>query len=213
MNNTAVVNQPENEPSLAVKIRSWKWWVYGEMNPQGLDKTTWHYYAILFTEVAFWLVFFLHPWMATWLNREPPALSNLQVVHGKVINTSGRAPHLWLEMENGSKLRMNFPTFLIDLQFPPGGAKSLGPVNASVRGCQAKVWFDKPRYTLFENYRIWQIRCDDSSEGASYKEIVAEAGLNDWLIWTGILGFLLYPLFAFIYLARMKLKLNKLCAD
>lgn len=209
MNDLSIVNQANSMPTLAEKLRSWKWWVYGEINPLPLEKTPWHYYAILVTDIVFWLAFFLHPWAATLINREAPALSTLQTVHGKVINTSGRAPHLWLETDNGSRLQMSFPTFQIDLLRPTGGAKSLGPGNASVRGCQATVWFDKPRYTLFENYRIWQIRCDDGSEGASYEEIAAEAGLNDWLVWTGIMGFLVFPLFAFVYLERSKRLLTK----
>ena len=209
MNEIININTAQTEPSLSVKMRSWKWWVYGEINPQPLAKTPWHYYALLVTDILFWLVFILLPWTATWVNREPPALSTLQSVHGRVIDTRGRGPHVRIVSDDGSHLQMMFPTFLSDLLSPSGGAKSLGPANASVRGCQATVWFDKPRYMLFENYRIWQIRCDDGSEEASYDDIVAEAGLTYWLIWTGIMGFLVFPLLAFIYLERSKRMLDK----
>lgn len=209
LNDATSINQAQTEPTLAAKLRSWKWWVYGEMHPLPLEKTPWHCYAILAIDLLLWLAFFLHPWATTWINRTPPDFSALQTVHGKVIDTSSRAPHLWLKADNGSQLRMMFPTFLVDLQRPLGGTKSLGPANASVMGCQATVWFDKPRYTLFENYRIWQIRCDDGSEGASYDEIVAEAGLTQWLAWTAMIGFLLAPLLVFVQLARIKQVLLK----
>lgn len=204
MNETVNVNQALTEPTLGVKLCSWKWWVYGNMNSHPRERAPKGFLFQIFIVFFLWIFLSVHPWVSTWINRNPPQLSELQIVKGKVIYTSRKSPHLGLRMEDRKILDMEYPGFMSNLGSGPGGPKSLGYENSNVLGCEATVWFDIPKYTLWRRYRIWQISCNKTGKGASYKEFVEDSKRTMDAFGSGLLTFFFFPLFMGIFLIRFR---------
>jgi len=190
------------KPSLCERLRSWKWWLYGDMNSQPRDRPPKGYYFQIALAVALWFFIAGHPWLTTWINRHPPEFSSLETVRGTVVRTSRKSPHLDLRLDNGKILNMEFPGFLNTYGSSPGGTRGLGSNNEKILGCTATVWFDVPRYTLWERYRVWQITCDDGHAGATYSELVAESSMS--LAFSGVAAFIGLPFLLFIYFIRYR---------
>lgn len=192
------------KPTLSQRIRSWKWWVYGDLNSMPREKPPKWYRAQFVIGLFFWVLLGVHPWIATWINAQPPNFSDLQIVHGKVINTSRKSPHLGIKTETGEIISMEYPGFLTNYGSSPGGTRSLGRENERVLGCVATVWFDVPKYTLWVRYRIWQIKCDNGQASALYEELLAISTSSMGLVFWAVTVFLFMPFFMFIYLIRYR---------
>lgn len=193
MNNLAIDAEQPVKPPLRQRMRSWKWWVYGDMNSKPLEKPPKGVRLQFSIGIIFWIVIAVQPCVSTWINRHPPKFSELQVAHGLVTSTNEKNPHLRLRLNNGDVLAMEYPSFMNNYGRTSAGPRKLGINNAKVLGCRATVWFDIPRYTLWQRYRVWQITCDDRDEGASYDEIIFSSG-DMGLVFFGISAFILIPL-------------------
>lgn len=180
------------KPSIGVRLRSWRWWVYGDMNSPPREKPPKEFYFHLVFGLFLWIFIAVHPWLSTWMNRHPPEFSSLESVRGAVVHTSRKSPHLGLKLDDGRILDMEYPGFLNTYGSSPGGTKGLGHDNEKVLGCVATVWFDVPKYTLWQRYRIWQIVCDNKQAGATYSELVAESWMD--LTLRALVAFFVIPL-------------------
>ena len=179
-------------PPLWIRLRSWKWWVYGDVHSKPLDKLPKWCTTQLVVTIFLWCLLCGHPWWVTWINRHPPTFSELQTVQGVVVRTSSKNPQITLKLSDGRSLDLEFPAFLGTYGRSSAGPASLGPNNERVHDCHAIVWFDKPRYTLWNRYRIWQIRCEDRNTFATFGEIVRTADID--LFYSGLFIFFLIPL-------------------
>ncbi len=193
----------DNQPPLAVKLRSWKWWLYGDVNSQPLPKPPSYYYPMLVSHLLLWAFLFAYPWFLTFAYRNPPELSTLQVEHGSITPNPSTATQFWMTTKDGRELPLEFPAYLFIASIG-GGVEKLGPGNQKLRGCDATVWYDTPRFTVLGRHRVWQIQCRDSDVAASYEEIVAESDVDGWLLVEGVLTFLVWPLVSLVTLARAK---------
>lgn len=201
MSNLAIETEQPAKPRLRQRLRSWKWWVYGDMNSKPLEKPPKGFRFQLFIGILFWLFIAVHPCISTWINRHPPKFSDLQVAHGIVISTNEKNPHLRIRLDNGEVLAMEYPSFMNNYGRTSAGPKKLGANNANVLGCRATVWFDIPRYTLWKRYRVWQIHCDDRDVSASYEEIIFDSeGMG--LVFFGITAFILMPFLMALWFVR-----------
>lgn len=190
------------KPLLRQRLRSWKWWVYGDINSQPLEKPPKGFLFKILLGGATWLLIAGHPWVITWLNSNPPEFSSLQIATGLVIHTNRKNPQIGLRLESGQILEMEFPGFLNTYGTTSSGIRSLGFNNQKVFGCRATVWFDIPRYSLWRRYRIWQIACEDGKVIASYGEITNSIQWD--LLDAAIFAFLIMPLLMALTLARHK---------
>lgn len=194
-------DMPVKSP-LRARLRSWKWWVYGYVDWQPPEKPPRGYYFQLVMAVVLWTVIAVHPWLTTWINRHPPEFSSLEMVKGTVVRTSRKSPHLGLRLESGEILNMEYPGFLNTYGSSPGGTRGLGPNNEKIRGCIATVWFDRPKYTLWKRYRVWQVICHGNQFGATHRELVTESTMSLGL--RGAFAFFVLPFFLVIYLIRYR---------
>ncbi len=200
-NDEKPVKQPK--PPLRVRLCSWKWWIHGDVEPKPLDRPVKGVWKHVCGMCVFWVVVAGHPWLSTWVNRHPPKFSELEVVHGSVIGTSIKSPHLTIRNSDGVVLAMEYPSFMNTLGSSTEFIRGLGRNNASVLGCDATVWFDVPKYTLWTRYRVWQVLCDDGGAGASYAHISNEtAGLG--LRLSGFFAFIGLPLIFAFFLTRIR---------
>lgn len=166
------------KPSIGVRLRSWKWWVYGDINSQPREKPPKGFWFQVALAVLLWTFIAGHPWLSTWINRHPPEFSSLETVRGVVVRTSRRSPHLDLRVADGGILNMEFPGFLNTYGSDTRIIKYLGMYNEGLLNCDATVWFDIPKYTLWERYRVWQIACSNSDAEVSYMELTND---DRWL--------------------------------
>lgn len=100
---------PDNAPAKppwGVRLRSWKWWVYGDVNSQLREKPPKGYYFQIAIAIVLWVAIAGHPWITTWVNRHPPAFSSLEITKGTVVRTSRKSPHLDLRLDSGEILNM-----------------------------------------------------------------------------------------------------------
>lgn len=196
------VNAPE-KPSWGVRLRSWKWWVYGAVNSQPREKPPKGYYFQIAMAVALWAVIAGHPWLTTWINRHPPELSSLEMVKGTVVRTARKSPHLGLRLENGEIRDIEFPVFLNTYGGVARTFRHLpGNYNGDFMDCEATVWFDMPKYTLWKRYRIWQVICANSPVRVNYEQIVAEDRM--FFVFTGVVAFVALPFLLLIYFIRYR---------
>ncbi len=186
------VEKPE-KPPLWVRLRSWKWWVFGVINPRPIAHPKEGWAKELWASLVVWMVIGVQPWISTWVNRYPPGFSSLQKIDGEVIDTAWRSPHLMLRTRSGEVLRMEYPIFLTVYGSIGAGNRSLGPNSEKLMGCHATVWFDKPRFTLWERYRVWQIICTDRPVYSSYEEFVRRWSWMFELIYFGFAIFIFIP--------------------
>lgn len=180
------------KPPWRIRLTSWKWWVYGDAYSQPLEKLPKGFYTQLGIAVTLWVVIAFHPWVTTWINREPPLFDQLQVVEGTIHTTYEKNPHVIFKTRDGRNLEMEFPVFLNTLKSQPPGVRGLGKFNRDLVGCNGRIWYDVPFGTLWTRYRIWQVQCTNSSLFVPYQRVVAES--NAGLGFFAIFVFFLMPL-------------------
>ena len=158
------------KPPWRVRLRSWKWWVYGDVYSQPLEQLPKDFYKSLTIAVTFWVVIAFHPWVTTFINREPPPFDQLKVVEGTIHTTYEKNPHIILKTHEGVNMEMEFPVFLNTLgqQIPSFDNRYLGQFNRNLVGCEGRVWYDVPVGTLWTRYRIWQVECPNLGLNVSY---------------------------------------------
>lgn len=195
---------PPSKPSIGVRLRSWKWWVYGDANSQPRERPPKGFYFQLAFGVVLWTLIAGHPWLTSWINRHPPEFSSLEMARGVVVRTARKNPHLDLRLPSGVILNMEFPVFLNTLGSLPGGTGKLGNYNEQLLGCNATVWFDVPRYTPWKRYRVWQVVCENAQTAAFYSEIVSGTSWSLDLTLDGIFVFLVLPFGMGIWLIRYR---------
>lgn len=203
MSDTPTISKSDGKLPLAVKMRSWKWWVYGDIDSKPLTKPPAGTAAYVCVMCAFWLYVAGVPWWLTWINRHPPQLSKLQVLHGEVIFASRKSPHLILRTDAGEVIQMDYPSFINNFGRSTQIIHALGSDNKNVLGCHAAVWIDAPKYTLWHRTWAWQIRCDDRSAGASFSDIRHSTADLD-LEFYGYGVFMVLPLAFAIWLLRFR---------
>ena len=199
MSNTQTDKRPK--PPWGVRLRSWKWWVYGDAYSQPLDKLPKGFYGQVFFVVALWVVIAFHPWVTTFINRKPPPFEQLHMVEGTIHTTYEKNPHVILKTRDGRNLEMEFPVFLNTLKSLPTGVRGLGRFNRDLLGCDGKVWYDVPAGTLWTRYRIWQIECANFPYRVTYQKVSTES--DSGLGFFAIFVFLLMPLGFLSILFRM----------
>lgn len=182
------------KPPWRVRLRSWKWWVYGDVYSQPLEQLPKGFYRSLTIAVTFWVVIAFHPWVTTVINREPPPFDQLKVVEGTIHTTYEKNPHIILKTHEGVNMEMEFPVFLNTLgqQIPRHQVRSnLGQFNRNLVGCEGRVWYDIPVGTLWTRYRIWQVECPNLGLTVPYGEVKRS---DPYLGFAAIFVFFLIPL-------------------
>lgn len=174
MNQTAATEKPP-KPPWRVRLRSWKWWVYGDVYSRPLEKLPKGFYKTLIIAITFWVVVAFHPWVTTFINRHPPPLDQLNVVEGTIITTYEKNPHVIFKTRDGRSLEMEFPVFLNTLKSLKPGIRGLGEFNRSLVGCEGRIWFDNPTGTLWIRHRIWQVQCSNFALTVPYQKVVEES--------------------------------------
>ena len=164
------------KPPWTLRLRSWKWWVYGDVYSQPLDKLPKGFYWQTTVCVMLWVVIAFHPWVSTYINRTPPPFEQLQVVEGTVTTTYENNPHVMFKTREGRNMEMEFPVFLNTLKSQPTGVRGLGKFNRNLVGCEGRIWYDIPVGTLWTRYRIWQVECSNMLPFAvPYERVVSES--------------------------------------
>ncbi len=192
------------KPPLRVRIRSWKWWVYGDINSQPRkDIPNSHIYNVVVGSLI-WVVLAFYPWIVTWINRIPPGFSSLKTLHGEIISSHEKSPHFVMRSDNGEIFKFDYPGFLIIYPRAVGSMEKLGEQNRNVLGCKATIWFDAPRYTMWNRYRVWQIACDDGAAGATYHDFLQDLKKRLALRWWGFIIFVFMPVGGALIFARSR---------
>jgi hypothetical protein len=202
MTDTAAVERPP-KPPWRVRLRSWKWWVYGAVDSQPLEHLPKGFYKSLTIAITFWVVIAFHPWVTTFINREPPPFDQLKVVEGTIHTTYEKNPHVILKTRHGVNMEMEFPVFLNTLgqQIPSGFIRNLGKFNRNLVGCEGRVWYDIPVGTLWTRYRIWQVECPNLGLTVPYSVIAKHDNSGLGFMAAGV--FFLMPLGFLSILLRM----------
>jgi hypothetical protein len=190
------------KPPWGVRLRSWKWWVYGDVDSQPLDRLPKRFYKHVAGAVTFWAIVAFHPWVTTYINRDPPPFEQLLEVEGFIHTTYEKNPHVILKTRDGRNLEMEFPVFLNTLgkQMPPANIRNLGRFNRNLVGCEGRIWYDIPVDTLWTRYRIWQVECPNLGMSVPY-EVVSKH--DEPLGFAAIFVFFLMPLGFLSILFRM----------
>jgi hypothetical protein len=205
--NKSEQSQPTSEelmptkPPWRIRLTSWKWWVYGDAHSQPLAKLPKGFYKHVTFAVTLWGVIAFHPWVTTFINREPPPFDQLQVVEGTIHTTYEKNPHVIFKTREGTNLEMEFPVFLNTLKSQPPGVRGLGKFNRDLVGCDGRIWYDVPVGTLWTRYRIWQVECTNFPFSVSYQQVVSESRNNLGPFAIGV--FLFLPLIGASILFRM----------
>lgn len=192
------------KPPLHERLRSWKWWVYGDVySTPREDIPNGHIYNIV-VGTLIWLLLGAQPWITTWINRAPPDFSSLKKVHGEILNAHEKSPHFVLKSDSGEVFKFDYPGFLIIYPRAVGSMGKLGEENRNVVGCKATIWFDIPRYTLWTRHRVWQVACDDHSSGASYEDFLMDLERRLGLRWWGFIIFIFMPIGGTLIIIRSR---------
>lgn len=194
MNSKTSQAQKKEKPPWSVRLRSWKWWVYGDAYSQPLERFPKGFYWQVAICLGLWVVIAFHPWLTTYINREVPKLDSLSLVEGSVINTFEKDPHVLFKTRDGQILEMEFPVFLNTLgkQAPSARLNYLGRFHRNLVGCEGRIWYDVPVGTLWKRYRIWQIECQREVISVPYRDLT-QFDANG-LGFFGIFVFLFLPL-------------------
>ena len=190
------------KPRWRVRLRSWKWWLYGDVNSQPRKMPPKGFWFQVALAVLLWTFIAGHPWLTTWINRHPPEFSSLETIHGVVVRTGLKSPHLDLKLRTGEILGMEFPVFLNTYGSDSRIIKHLGMYNEGLLNCEAKVWFDVPKHTLWKRYRVWQIACDNINAEVSYAELANESRMG--LGFYGAMAVLLPLLLCFYFIRYLR---------
>jgi hypothetical protein len=131
------------------------------------------FYKSLTIAVSVWVVIAFHPWVTTYINREPPPFDQLKLVEGTIVGTYEKNPHIILKTREGVNMEMEFPVFLNTLgqQPPKFDNRYLGQFNRNLVGCDGRVWYDVPVGTLWTRYRVWQVECPNLGLDVPYSVI------------------------------------------
>ena len=161
------------KPPWRIRLASWKWWVYGDAYSQPLEKLPKGFYLQVSIAATLWVVIAFHPWVTTYINREPPSFEQLKVVEGAIHTTYEKNPHVIFKTRDGRNLEMEFPVFLNTLgkQIPPANIRNLGKFNRNLVGCEGRIWYDVPVGTLWTRYRIWQVECPNLGLSVPYEVV------------------------------------------
>jgi hypothetical protein len=160
------------------------------------------FYKSLAIATTAWVLIAFHPWVTTYIHREPPPFDQLKLVEGTIHTTREKNPHVTLKTREGVNMSMEFPVFLNTLgqQTPRGIIRNLGQFNRNLVGCRGTVWYDIPVGTLWTRYRIWQVECPNLGLTVPYAEVSrSDPGL--WL--AGFFVFFLMPLMGASIFFRM----------
>ncbi len=190
------------KPPWRIRLTSWKWWVYGDAYSQPLEQLPKGFYKHVAFATTLWVVIAFHPWVTTFINREPPPFDQLKVVEGTIHTTYEKNPHVIFKTREGVNLEMEFPVFLNTLgkQVPSGNIPNLGKFNRNLVGCDGRIWYDIPVGTLWTRYRIWQVECPNLSLLVPY-EVVSKS--RDRYFDAGFFVFFLLPLMCLSIFFRM----------
>ncbi len=192
------------KPLIRERLRSWKWWIYGDMHSKPRkDIPNGHIYNVV-VGLFIWIFLGVQPWITTWINRKPPEFSSLKIMHGVIINSHEKSPHFILKSDSGEIFKFDYPGILLIYPRAVGLMTKLGEENRNVIGCNATIWFDIPRYTLWTRYRVWQIACDDRSVGASYEDFLGGFERRLGLRWWGFIVFVFMPLGGTLIIVRSR---------
>ncbi len=201
MTDTATQEKPP-KPPWRIRLTSWKWWVYGDAYSQPLEQLPKGFYKHVAFAITLWVVIAFHPWVTTFINREPPPFDQLKVVEGTIHTTYEKNPHVILKTRDGTNLEMEFPVFLNTLgkETPRTNIHGLGKFNRNLVGCEGRIWYDIPVGTLWTRYRIWQVECSNSNLWVPYEQV----SLSDpYLGFSAIFVFFLLPLMGLSIFFRM----------
>ncbi len=197
--------QPKKKPPLGKRLRSWKWWVYGDLDSKPLEKPLRLGWKVNLFNGLLYLLIGAGPFITHWVNREPPKFDELQIVHGEVITTSSSAPQITMRLDSGQMLRLTLPNEnFIGKGGEKGEMAALGDSNAAVTGCFATAWYSEPRLHFFERNYVWQIKCDDRSAGARYADVVRYFDNRLHLIAQALMIFLVMPMLLLLYVIRYR---------
>ncbi len=199
--NDQTITEKPPKPPWGIRLTSWKWWVYGDAYSQPLEKLPKGFYKHVAFAFTLWLVIAFHPWVSTFINREPPPFAQLKVVEGSIHTTYEKNPHVIFKTREGMNLEMEFPVFLNTLKSQPPGVRGLGKFNRDLVGCDGRIWYDVPVGTLWTRYRIWQVECTNFPFFVSYQQVVSESRNNLGPFAIGVFFFL--PLIGLSILFRM----------
>ncbi len=201
-----LVGSPNEDvkPPLLLRLRSWKWWVYGELAPKPAGPAPSCFFPLLLFDLVLWLLLCVQPWAATWMNRHPPEIYGLRPVHMTVVEASRNSPQLTLKLDDGRRVAVEFPTYLNHFITADSASTELAAARENLQGCTGHVWLDEPRHTLFNVYRVWQVDCDRPEGSLYYHQVVHGSDLAGTLVKMGLLGFVLVPLLCTIWLVRVR---------
>ncbi len=194
----------DTKPPLRLRLRSWKWWVYGEIAPRPAGPAPSCFYPVLVLDIVLWLLLCVYPWSATWINRQPPDIYSLQPVSMTVTQASRNSPQLTLKLPDGRLAEVEFPTYLNPFFNHDSASPVLAAARENLQGCTGKVWLDLPSHTLFNVYRVWQVDCDRPDASVYYHQVVHGSDLAGTLVTMGLLSFVLIPLLGTIWLVRVR---------
>ncbi len=110
MSDNPMAIHSDNKPPLAVKLRSWKWWVYGDMDSQPLEKPLRMSRKDICVNAVVYLLHCCYPFLATCVNRNPPDFNELKTAEGEVIGAGLNAPQIRMKLESGQRLRLTLPS-------------------------------------------------------------------------------------------------------
>ena len=191
---TKAIAEKPPKPPWRVRLTSWKWWVYGDAYSQPLEKLPKGFYVHVTLAFTLWVVIAFHPWMTTFINREPPPFEQLRVIEGTIRQTYEKDPHVIFMSRDGRSLQMEFPVFLNTLgrQPPSPFIENLGRFNRNLVGCEGRIWYDIPMGTLWTRYRIWQIDCPNLGLSVPYSVVTLRDNLD--LGFFAIFVFFLMPI-------------------
>lgn len=204
MSDTPTISKSDGKLPLAVRLRSWKWWVYGEINPKPVATTPSCFYPLLVLDIVLWLLLCVHPWVTTWINRQPPDIYSLRPVHATVIEASLNSPKLMLRLDDGRIGQVESPTFLNHFITVDSASTELAQARDKLHGCTGNVWIEELKHTLFTAYRFWQVDCDRTEDSLYYHQVVHGADLSGSLVKMGLLSFAIVPLLGGIWLLRVR---------
>lgn len=193
----AVSNESDTtKPLLLTRAKSWKWWIYGDMNSQPREKAPKGFKFQVGLAFLLWIFIAFHPWISTRLNHGTPDSKDLQTMEGVIVKTSRKDPHIYLRVADGTIKTLEFPVILDNLRSVVYTTE-FGSNNELLLNCDAIIKVNAQRFTFRDRLRVWSIKCKNRDVSANFTEQLS-------IIYFEIMVFLIMPLFLFIYFIRMK---------
>lgn len=199
------VEEGKKKPPLRKRLRSWKWWVFGDMDSEPLDQPLRMGKREIVVNAAFYLLFCCYPFAATWVNWRPLLLTEVRGVHGVVVRTSSQAPQIRMKLDTRQMLNLTIPQgYWLSKKPETGELESLGEHNAEIAGCHATAWYSEAHVYILERKHLQQIYCHDRPAGANYGEFVRFFEESKKLKLHSVMTFVLIPLFWWLYVVRYR---------